>query len=283
VDLLPDVLLFVDPATLRLVDGNRAACERLGYSREELLTLRLPQIAPAFATAAGVSQLETASRNPESNPLATVHRSRDGQEVPVQWMVFEDTSAEDRGWIIFARATAASSCPASPATKPPLDPLTRLPDRQAFEDRLASSLRRAQRSTTYQFALLFIDLDRFKLVNDTSGHLQGDRLLRDVARRLAGSVRPGDMVSRRGGDEFTVLVDDLRDQRDAIAVAERIQSHLALPLSLDGCPITITASIGIAIGSSAYATPEALLHDADRAMYRAKAAGAGRYAVFDRL
>ena len=161
------------------------------------------------------------------------------------------------------------------------DPLTNLPNRALFLDRLRHALRRAQRRPDYLFAVLFLDIDRFKVVNDSLGHVSGDRLLVTIARRLELALRPGDSVARLGGDEFTILLDDLRDTADAQRVAERIQRELMAPFHIGGQELYASCSIGIALSSTGYAKPEDILRDADTAMYRAKAGGRARHALFD--
>ena len=161
------------------------------------------------------------------------------------------------------------------------DGLTELPNRALFMDRLESSIRRARRHGVFLFAVLFLDLDRFKNVNDSLGHMLGDQLLVAIARRLEKCMRPGDTVARLGGDEFTLLLDDIRDISDAEIVAERIQRALAAPFSLEGNEVFISASIGIALSSAEYERPEDALRDSDTAMYRAKLLGKARHEVFD--
>jgi diguanylate cyclase (GGDEF)-like protein/PAS domain S-box-containing protein len=170
------------------------------------------------------------------------------------------------------------------------DPLTGLPNRVLFMDRLSMAYERQMRDPTNLFAVLFLDLDGFKNVNDSLGHRVGDQLLVAVARRLEGSVRSTDTVSylgreqtvaRLGGDEFTILLDGLRSSGDAALAAQRLLSGLAGPFDLCGKEIFVGASIGIAVGSDEYASPEDVLRDADTAMYSAKGNGKARFAVFD--
>jgi diguanylate cyclase (GGDEF)-like protein len=160
------------------------------------------------------------------------------------------------------------------------DPLTELPNRALFLDRLEQALARAQRSSV-NVAVLFLDLDRFKVVNDSLGHEAGDRLLVDVANRLRGVVRPGDTVARFGGDEFTILC-DVRGERDAVLIAERVAAAVEAPFTLDDNEAFLTTSLGIALTTGRVdARAEALIRDADAAMYRAKERGKSRYELFD--
>jgi diguanylate cyclase (GGDEF)-like protein/PAS domain S-box-containing protein len=157
------------------------------------------------------------------------------------------------------------------------DALTSLPNRALFQNRLEHALR--QRGQTV--GLLFVDLDHFKVVNDSLGHDAGDQLICEVAQRLAGCLRDGDTLARLGGDEFTVLMPDIADTHIAEAVARRIESRLKPAFELPGQSVFVTASIGIATGVALHDRSEALLRDADAAMYEAKARGRARHAVFD--
>jgi diguanylate cyclase (GGDEF)-like protein len=163
------------------------------------------------------------------------------------------------------------------------DGLTGLANRALFMDHLQLALGRARRHETYQFAVLFLDLDRFKVINDSLGHMAGDRLLVEIARRLERVMRPGDTVSRFGGDEFAVLLDDLGEADEAASVAGRLQRELAAPCDIDGQEAFTTVSIGIALSLTGYQRPEELLRDADTAMYRAKQLGKARHEVFDQV
>lgn len=161
------------------------------------------------------------------------------------------------------------------------DKLTELPNRALFLDRLERALVRARRRDDYAFAVLFLDIDRFKTINESLGYAMGDQLLIAIAQRLMGCLRVGDSIARVGGDEFALLLDDSSDVSEAFAVAERIHHVLAAPLTLDGHEIVVTVSIGIALSSSGYEQPETLLRDADIALYRAKARGKNCHELFD--
>ncbi len=180
------------------------------------------------------------------------------------------------------------------------DALTDLPNRSLFIDRLWHTIRRAKRRQGYLFAVLFLDLDSFKVINDSLGHDVGDRLLVAIARRLEGCLRPSDTLARLGGDEFAVLLEELQQNQDAAQVAKTIAQELQRPFKIAGQEIYTNASIGIALSCLGeekpvtfgepwpvtptidYEQPEDLLRDADTAMYRAKFSGKGRYAIFDR-
>jgi diguanylate cyclase (GGDEF)-like protein/PAS domain S-box-containing protein len=161
------------------------------------------------------------------------------------------------------------------------DPLTDLPNRALFLDRLRHLFHRARRSLgNPRFAVLYLDLDRFKAINDSLGHPVGDEVLSATARRLERCVRPGDTLARLGGDEFTVLLDDVRSEADATGVAERIHQEVAAPLEVRGFEVFTSVSVGIALSSAGYESPEDMLRDADTAMYRAKMGGRARHQVF---
>ncbi len=160
------------------------------------------------------------------------------------------------------------------------DPLTGLANRVLFREHVDRTLARSRRRRT-SVALLFLDIDDFKIVNDSLGHGAGDRLLIEVARRITGVIRPGDVAARQGGDEFTVLIERVRDVDEAVALAERLATELRRPMVLEGRSLVIGASIGIAIARGNDTLADDLLTHADAAMYAAKSQGKARNAVFD--
>lgn len=163
------------------------------------------------------------------------------------------------------------------------DSLTGLPNRAMFLERVSMAIKRTKRYPNQLFAILFLDVDRFKVINDSMGPVMGDRLLIAISDKLQQCLRSTDMVARLGGDEFTILLEDIKDIKDATKAADRILELLSLPLTLEGYEVVTTASIGIAMLSPTYDRPEQVLRDADIAMYRAKRSGKGRYEVFDKV
>ena len=161
------------------------------------------------------------------------------------------------------------------------DPLTGLPNRLYLRDRLERAIAGLRRNPDRRYALLYLDVDRFKLFNDSLGHLAGDEVLREVSRRLGECIREPDVVARLSGDEFAVLLEDVPVPKVACKVAQRIQDALSRPMHIAGRELQTSASIGIAIGDARYASTDALLHDADVALYRAKSAGRHRFVLFD--
>ena len=162
------------------------------------------------------------------------------------------------------------------------DGLTNLPNRNLLMDRIERSLEQTRRNPNYLFAVLFLDLDRFKSINDSQGHLVGDKLLVAVAEILSQQLREVDTLARLGGDEFVILLDNIHHLTDAIEVSERINRCLKLPFTLEGQTVFTSTSIGIALSWTGYSNSSQILRDADIAMYRAKAKGKARYEVFDR-
>jgi diguanylate cyclase (GGDEF)-like protein/PAS domain S-box-containing protein len=161
------------------------------------------------------------------------------------------------------------------------DPLTGLPNRALLLDRLSRIFEYSKRHPEHGFAVLLLDLDRFKAINDGLGHLSGDQVLTAVARRLDDELRAPDTVARFGGDEFVILLDGVPNAREALLVAERVQKSLEAPIDVGDREVSAAASVGVVLSSPRYARPDDILRDADAALYRAKRTGRGRSIVFD--
>jgi len=161
------------------------------------------------------------------------------------------------------------------------DALTGLPNRLLFFDRLSHCIELSCRRKGFSFAVLYLDLNRFKVINDSLGHLLGDRLLVEIGSRIKQVIRKGDTLSRLSGDEFAILCEDIEDITEATNLADRIQSELLEPIDLDGQKVVVSCSIGLTESSIGYECPEDMLRDADIAMYRAKRGASSRYEIFD--
>jgi len=281
VEAAAEAILFVDRATMTIVDANQAACRSLGYAAESLRGMGLDRVVASPLVETIATWLDAAiERRADEGPLEVRQRASHGAEDPHVWT----TSASPKGpggiLVIVSRPARQPAGHLELASTAGQDALTGLPDRSQFVGRLANALARAAEDPERRVAVLFVDLDDFKAANDTLGHLAGDRLLREIAGRMALCVRGGDMVARYGGDEFVVLLDGLHGPEGACRVAERIQARLrATPVAAEW-NVPITASIGIALSGPKCRSPDQMLHEADQAMYRAKAAGKARYAVY---
>ncbi|WP_306598210.1 bifunctional diguanylate cyclase/phosphodiesterase [Geothrix sp. 21YS21S-2] len=290
VDLLPIGVLTIDTRGV-LVLCNLTAPNLLGISREALQAVawRNPEFAIIDASGDGLEAEEL----PWNKALA------DGRRVPGEVVGIERADTGDWAWL---SVTAQPRCNADgvlvevictledvtqqKTTEVELtlqhlrDSLTSLPNRALFMERLSRAIIRSDRRKFFS-AVLFLDLDRFKVVNDSLSHEAGDKLLIQVASRLRGCLRPEDTVARLGGDEFVVLFEDITSINDGLTVADRISHGLNAPFNIFGQEVFTTCSMGIAISSSSETLPAELLRDAEVAMYRAKAKGEGSIEIFD--
>ena len=236
-----------------------------------------------------VKEEVSAHQNGGTPHLESVHRIRH-KDGTFRWMLCRGLAIRDSAGKPVRMAGSQTDITEGKVS----DPLTGLPNRLLFLDRLDRLMKHTKRHSERTFAVLFLDLDAFKMINDSMGHLIGDQLLLGVAKRLEGCLRATDTVARlaqesqetftlarMGGDEFTVLLDDLKDPSDADRAAERIMAGLSAPFDLEGKEVFTSASIGIAIGNSSYQHAEEIMRDADTAMYRAKSLGKARYEVFN--
>jgi diguanylate cyclase (GGDEF)-like protein/PAS domain S-box-containing protein len=251
---------------------NEAAVRHYGWPREKFLTLRSADLRLDPGAAA---------EQRAGSPAVERHRTASGEAHDLELSVHEVVFEGRRALLVAATdVTARRKAQARLLQAAFYDPLTGLPNRALFKDRLEIAFARAKGREAARFAVLFLDLDRFKVVNDSLGHRAGDELLVQIARRLESCRRAGDTVARLGGDEFTLLVEGIATEEEAIAVAERVHRSLAPPYLIEGHEVFAGASIGIALGGPSTERVEHLLRDADTAMYRAKVRGC-RHAVFD--
>ena len=266
-----------------LVYVNRAFADMLGYKPEEMTGLGFSTLlAPEDHEAAGIFDV--------SHPLPAGHElhelrlmRRDGKTrittaVTVAHVPYRGTPAVT-GTV--RDVTAQKKSEQELVRSAFHDPLTDLPNRSFFMEKLQQVLDHVGKRSSDRFAVLFLDLDRFKLINDSLGHSFGDRVLVSIARRLRTCLRPVDLIARYGGDEFTILVENVTGLDDATAVADRVHEELARAITIDSHDVFTNASIGIVMNAPHYKQPDEVLRDADTAMYRAKAAGKAGYVVFD--
>ena len=267
-------LLAIFDGQARFVAVN-GACERvLGCPPDQLLGQSLLDcLHPHDPTSAVRKAAGTHGWQPGFVELLGRHRHSDGSW---RWLLWSG-SAEGEHWYASAKDVTEWIRLEHRVGR---DPLTALPNREVFIDELTRALARHARSSLH-LGVLFIDLDSFKQINDSVGHEAGDRLLAEVAQRLRDAVRGGDVVARLGGDEFAILLELLESDHEAVAVARRVLAGFVEPFDLGGGPVAVSASVGLATAHDADKTADRVLHEADIAMYRAKASGRNRFAIFD--
>jgi len=265
-----------------VTDWNLGAERLYGYGRDDMLGRDVAMLAPPAHREEVAGGVRRIAQGALVESLDTQRVTSSGRVVEVSLNVspIRDETGEVVGVSTIERdITERKRMERELAHRALHDTLTGLPNRALLMDRLEGALARRRRDEGVVGAL-FVDLDDFKLINDSLGHSTGDALLRAVAPRLSALVRRGDTVARFGGDEFVVLCESLAEPRDALLLAQRIVAAMEEPFALDGARHVVTATVGIAIADSA-SDPETLLSNADAAMYRAKAAGRSRYEVFD--
>ncbi|ELS02909.1 PAS domain S-box/diguanylate cyclase (GGDEF) domain-containing protein [Xenococcus sp. PCC 7305] len=264
---------------------NQALCEALGYEEQELLKLSFADITYSEDLELHQTQQEALLKNKGSDfQIETRYISRDLQIVDALLKVV--IVRDSKGQPLHFNNQIVDITERKHMEKQLLhdalhDSLTGLPNRALFMDRLDHELKRAKAHPDYVFAVLFLDLDRFKVVNDSAGHLVGDQLLIEISRRLEKTVNFTDTVARLGGDEFTILLENIHNIKNAIAVAEKIDLALGVPFKLKGYELFTSASIGIALSSEGYENPDEIMRDADLTMYSAKEQGRARYEIFN--
>ena len=269
-----------------IVTWNRGAEQMYGYTEDEALGHPLAALVSKDRRAEIDQLLGTVAHGEAVQHHETVHGHRDGRRIDVTITL---SPIRDETGVVTAASVVASDITVRKQLEQELshqalhDSLTGMPNRALFRDRLAHALETAQRTEgekRQQVAVLFLDVDEFKVINDSLGHPTGDELLRGIAGRLAMAIRPGDTCSRLGGDEFTVLLEDVGDLKNAERAARRLLRRFESPFDLGGHRVVVSVSVGIALSGDS-TDPDEILRRADLAMYEAKGRGKARYAVFD--
>ena len=284
IETASDAFVSVDAAGL-IVEWNRKAEELFGWTRAEAIGLELSEtIVPDRYRPSHRRGFEHFLRTGFGPVLGrTVELSaaaRGGREFPVELSIWSSPVRGETRLNAFIRDITERKALEAVTHQAFHDALTDLPNRVLFTDRVEQALRRLA-DPRRSVAVLVVDLDDFKAVNDSLGHGAGDRLLVDVAARLRASLRPADTLARLAGDEFAILLDHIDRPQDAVSVARRIGERLAAPVEIDGVEIFPRASVGIAIGRGAGTSSDQLIRDADVALYAAKSGGKGGFEVFE--
>ena len=280
-DASPQPMWVYDLESLRFLAVNQAAIDHYGFPREDFLSMTIEEIRPLDDVEKLYQRLD---EDLPATAAATIwrHRKANKELIDVEITSHALQFLERRARLVIATdVTERLRAQQKLWHAAFYDALTGLPNRSLFMERLGQALARARGRTGSGFAVVFLDIDRFKLVNDSMGHRAGDQLLVAIARRLDRIRRAGDTVARLGGDEFAILVEGVVDAAAAGPLADRVQRELSQPFEVNGQEVFTSASIGIALGGVEDHKPEDLLRDADTAMYRAKAHGSARHAVFD--
>jgi diguanylate cyclase (GGDEF)-like protein/PAS domain S-box-containing protein len=269
----------------KFIQANKAFSQMLGRGTAALLEADLKALVHPEDLPALQSPVEKLVKGELTSVQAELRgRHLDGSDV---WMSLNISLARDWQFKTHNLIVQAQDVSARRRAEAELyhnayhDSLTQLSNRAHFDEQLNRAIARVQRHPQQRFAVMYLDFDRFKLVNDSLGHRAGDELLVNVGRRLRAMLRPTDVLARLGGDEFAILVEDLARQRDAIDLAERIHRELEKPIKLGAMDVTVSASIGITFSTNNYQASDQIIRDADIAMYKAKSRGKAQYAVFD--
>jgi diguanylate cyclase (GGDEF)-like protein/PAS domain S-box-containing protein len=263
---------------------NSRLCEMVGYSADELMGANWIKLLVLDEEKALINQANERRQRGISDRYEICLKAKCGESV---WVTVSGAPILDSEGVVTGSLGVFSDITTRKRAEEQLlhdafhDNLTGLANRALFMDHLRMTIERGKSRHSNPYAVLFLDFDRFKVINDSLGHAEGDLLLKQIARRLESATRTGDLVGRLGGDEFVVLLSEMLVEEDAVQVAERIQESLENPFDLTGNEVYISASIGIALSAAGHLRAEDMLRDADIAMYRAKAKGRARYQVFD--
>lgn len=288
-----DSVFMFRPEDFRFIYVNEGARQLIGYSEDELLSRTPLDVAPQLTRERLLAMTEPlAAGTHKLFTMETNHRHRDGHDIPVELSLqYVRQESENARYVAIVRnITERRKIEQELLVAARLDRLTGLPNRALFHDRLKQFMERTKEVPGYQFALMFLDFDRFKIVNDSLGHDVGDALLIEIATRLKDNLQTtdsistladGTTVSRLGGDEFVVILDDIKGPEGAVEAASRLISSLGEQYQLGDHQVRSSASIGIVCSNARYERAEDMVRDADTAMYEAKARGKACFAMFD--
>ncbi|MFC1685052.1 EAL domain-containing protein [Pseudomonadota bacterium] len=286
-DSSSDCLFLIDPEAMRFVDFNQAALSDMGYSREELLAMGPQDIKPEYTRAKLQAYFhEIIASEDKQGELETAHEYKDGRKVPME-VRLSALQRQQGDWLIIALArdvTERRRAEAQISYQAYYDALTDLPNRRLLYDRLEMELARSRRKG-HKGAVLFLDLDNFKIVNDSLGHLVGDDVLRHVAKCLTESLREEDTAARLGGDEFVILISEISDDietamNEAQGIAQKILQAIEAPCHSGGHVLHTTASMGISVFPANGDCADDILKQADISMYRAKDRGRNTFQFY---
>ncbi len=305
-DRTKDFILFIDRVDLRIIDANASARAAYGYDRDEMCRLSLPDLRAPRTLDDVPKRLADIDRGGAT--FETMHRRKNGSQFPVEVSAFttdlngrsvimsivRDISDRERAAVAIMRAEESDlarlklewevaerkTIERRMAFSATHDELTQLPNRAFFMNRLQHMVARQKQYPNEAVAVLFLDVDRFKVTNDSLGHAVGDRLLVDIANRLRACLRAGDTLARFGGDEFTFLLERIDSEASVVAFAERVLASFNDIFVVEGCNVFASASLGIDTSKGGSKTPENVIRNADIAMYNSKARGGRCYSIF---
>lgn len=281
-DSAPDAMAVTRDG--KLVHFNQEFGRMFGYSKEEGLGQVLDDLVIPDGLRHESEILTHTAQATGRASIETVRRTRTGEYLEV-WVLItlaKKNHGADEAFVVYRDIRRQKQAEARWQHRALHDALTGLANRHLFLDRVRETMRRLRRRPDRNFAVLFLDLDLFKQVNDTLGHAAGDKLLLETTGRLRACMRPQDTIARMGGDEFALLLNEVESREDAARVAERVQQSIQREVELEEGRVFVSASIGIALGSNGYEKPEEILRDADLAMYEAKQAGKAQHQFFER-